>query len=67
MRDAALPAHPQVRDILNNISQLPDNATMQKLNVEVEKNKEEPRDAALKTAFHYVAPIRFIRGDIVIQ
>ena len=46
MRDTALQAHPQVRDILNNISQLLDNATMQKLNAEVEKNKEEPRDVA---------------------
>ena len=46
VRDTALQAHPQVRDILNNISQLLDNATMQKLNAEVEKNKEEPRDVA---------------------
>lgn len=46
VRDDALAKHPQVREVLNNVNQLLDNATMQKLNAEVEKNKEEPRDVA---------------------
>lgn len=46
VRDRTLIEHPQVREVLNNVSQLLDNTTMQKLNAEVEKNKEEPSDVA---------------------
>jgi len=46
VRDDALAKHPQVREVLNHVNQLLDNPTMQKLNAEVEKNKEEPRDVA---------------------
>jgi len=46
VRDDAIARHPQVVNVLNNVNQLLDNATMQKLNAEVEKNKEEPRDVA---------------------
>lgn len=46
IRDQALKAYPQAAAVLNNVSQLLDNETMQKLNASVEKDKEEPRDVA---------------------
>ncbi|WP_410012919.1 glycine betaine ABC transporter substrate-binding protein [Sodalis sp. C49] len=46
VRDQALKAYPNAEAALNKVSALLDNATMQKLNAAVEKDKEEPADVA---------------------
>ncbi|MBP2170043.1 osmoprotectant transport system substrate-binding protein [Erwinia toletana] len=46
VRDQTLKAHPDAAAVLNKVSALLDNATMQKLNAAVEKDKEEPADVA---------------------
>lgn len=46
VRDQTLKAYPKAEAVLNNVSKLLDNATMQKLNAAVEKDKEEPADVA---------------------
>ncbi|MDX5629387.1 MULTISPECIES: glycine betaine ABC transporter substrate-binding protein [unclassified Brenneria] len=46
VREQALKAQPQAEAVLNKVSALLDNATMQRLNAAVEKDKEEPADVA---------------------
>ncbi len=46
VREQTLQAYPNAEAVLNNVSQLLDNDTMQKLNAAVEKDKEEPADVA---------------------
>lgn len=46
IRQDTLKTHPKVADILNKISQLLDNETMQKLNAQVDLKKREPADVA---------------------
>lgn len=46
VRDQALKSWPNAEAVLNKVSSLLDNDTMQKLNAQVEKDKEEPADVA---------------------
>jgi osmoprotectant transport system substrate-binding protein len=48
VRVEALRTFPQAESVLNRVSALLDNAVMQRLNAEVEKTKEEPKDVARK-------------------
>lgn len=46
VRQDALKAHPQIPDVLGKVNAALDNATMQRLNAMVEREKEEPRAVA---------------------
>ncbi|MBI1332171.1 MAG: ABC transporter permease subunit [Armatimonadetes bacterium] len=46
VRHALLEKHPEVRDILEKLSGKLDEATMQKLNLAVDRDKRQPRDVA---------------------
>lgn len=46
IRQAALKTFPKAAETLDRVSVLLDNATMQKLNAQVEKDKQEPKDVA---------------------
>ena len=48
VRMDALKAHPKAAAVLNRVSALLNNATMQSLNADVEVKKEEPKDVAKK-------------------
>jgi osmoprotectant transport system substrate-binding protein len=48
VRQQLLDKHPEVKDALNKLAPLLDNATMQHLNYEVDRNKREPADVAVE-------------------
>ncbi len=48
VRQQLLDKYPEVRDVLNKLAPYLDNATMQRLNYEVDGNKREPADVAVE-------------------